>query len=69
MALDTESSSVSEIARRMNVSHDYAQKYRKRLIDAGLITAPRRGVVAFAVPYLADYLRNLDQEMRDWSTL
>lgn len=44
-------------SERMKVTPDYAQKYRKRLIDAGVIEAPRRGYVSFAVPYLADYLR------------
>ena len=34
------------------------QPYRKRLIDAGIIEAPRRGELVFAVPYLADYLKN-----------
>ena len=33
------------------------QPYRKRLIEAGVIEAPRRGELVFAVPYLADYLR------------
>ena len=32
------------------------QPYRKRLLDAGVIEAPRRGELVFAVPYLADYL-------------
>jgi len=32
------------------------QPYRKRLIDAGIIEAPRRGELVFAVPYLANYL-------------
>lgn len=49
-------SSTSAIAHVMNVTQDYAQKYRKRLIDAGIIEAPRRGFVQFAVPYLAEYL-------------
>lgn len=35
------------------------QPYRKRLIEAGVIEAPRRGELVFAVPYLADYLLNL----------
>ena len=33
------------------------QPYRKRLIEAGVIEAPRRGEMVFAVPYLADYLQ------------
>jgi hypothetical protein len=32
------------------------QPYRKRLIEAGIIEAPRRGELEFAVPYLSDYL-------------
>ena len=32
------------------------QPYRKRLLDAGVIEAPRRGELEFAVPYLAEYL-------------
>ena len=34
------------------------QPYRKRLLEAGVIEAPRRGEMNFAVPYLADYLLN-----------
>lgn len=33
------------------------QPYRKRLIEASVIEAPRRGELVFAVPYLADYMR------------
>lgn len=32
------------------------QPYRKRLMEAGVIGAPRRGELTFEVPYLADYL-------------
>lgn len=38
------------------------QPYRKRLLDAGVIEAPRRGELVFAVPYLADYLLKQDDE-------
>lgn len=54
---DTNASGMADVAQRMGVSADYAQKYRKRLIDAGVIEAAGRGRVRFAVPYLADYLR------------
>ena len=50
-------SRISDIAERMSVTPDYAQKYRRRLIDAGVIEVARRGYVKFAVPYMADYLR------------
>lgn len=46
-----------DIAERMGATSDYAQKYRRRLLDAGVIERARRGYVRFAVPYLADYLR------------
>ena len=32
------------------------QPYRKRLIEASVIEAPRRGELVFAVPYLAEYM-------------
>lgn len=53
---DGQTSKMSTIAKRMGVTPDYAQKYRKRLIDAGIIEASGHGMVSFAVPYLADYL-------------
>lgn len=56
MAEDDGSCRMADIAERMGVTPDYAQKYRKRLLEAGIIEAPRRGHVAFAVPFLADYL-------------
>lgn len=32
------------------------QPYRRRLMEAGIIEAPRRGELVFAVPYLSEYL-------------
>lgn len=57
LARQGDMASMGEISQVMGVSSDYAQKYRRRLIDSGVIESPRRGEVAFAVPYLADYLR------------
>lgn len=57
MAADAGPSKMGDIAARMRVTPDYAQKYRLRLIDAGAISKARRGYVEFAVPYLAEYLR------------
>ena len=36
------------------------QPYRKRLIESGVIEAPRRGELVFAVPYLSEYLLNIE---------
>lgn len=47
----------AEVARRLGVTPDYAQQYRRRLLQAGVILAPAHGLLDFAVPYLADYLR------------
>ena len=49
----------ADVAARMGVSADYGQQYRRRLLDAGVIEAPRKGSVRFAIPYLEDYLRRL----------
>lgn len=56
MARDKGCSRMANVASRMGVTPDYAQKYRRRLIDAGIIEATRRGSVGFAVPYLSGYL-------------
>ena len=52
-----DASRISDIAKRMGATEDYAQKYRRRLIDSGIIEAARRGYVAFAVPLMAQYLK------------
>ena len=58
MAQDDGPSRISDIAKRMGATEDYAQKYRRRLIDGGIIEAARRGYVAFAVPLMAEHLKN-----------
>lgn len=50
---------IANIAESMGVTMDYAQKYRKRLIDAGVIEASGWGQVDFAVPYLASHLERV----------
>lgn len=49
----------SAVAAEMGVSVDYAQQYRRRMLEAGIIQSPRQGIVEFATPLLADYLRNM----------
>ena len=56
MAQSDDAVSLTEIAERMGVSNSYAQLYKRRLIQAGVIMQPQRGFVSFAVPYLKDYL-------------
>ena len=58
MTADERYSKTGDIANRMNVKPDYAQQYKRRLSDAGIIEQPRRGIVQFAVPYLKEYLLN-----------
>jgi hypothetical protein len=56
MAQDQKASSISDIKDRMGVSSAYAQQYRVRLIESGVIDQVSRGKVEFAVPYLREYL-------------
>ena len=58
MAVDKDSSKINDISTRLGVSTDYVQRYKRRLIDSGIITQERRGEVKFAVPYLKDYILN-----------
>lgn len=57
MSLDDGPSSTSDVAARMGTTPNYANAYRRRLIDAELITSVRHGQVDFALPGLRDYLR------------
>ena len=58
MARDNDGiSNISDLENRTGFSHGKAQTYRKRLIDAGVVFSPRRGVLAMVMPQLADYMR------------
>lgn len=52
---------VAAIAEAMGATVDYAQKYRRRLIDGGIIKSAGRGKVAFDVPFLAEHLRRRNE--------
>ena len=56
MLEDSGDSKISDIAKRMGVSPNYAARYRIRLIREGIITQTRRGEVAFAIPMMKDLL-------------
>ena len=57
MAVDSFDSRVSDIRDRLNVDKSHAQTYRRRLMEAGLIHSPSRGMLTFSIPYLGQYLR------------
>ena len=72
MAEDEHRSRMSDIARRMGVSDQYAQVYKKRLIESGYVQADGRGYVTFSLPYLGDYVRSMSDpetgtHRDDWS--
>lgn len=46
----------AELQNALGKNGPAIQPYRKRLIEAGIIEAPRRGELVFAVPYLPEYL-------------
>ena len=57
MSADHGDSMIRDIIERMGVSSPYAQKYRTRLIEAGIIAPVRRGELAFVLPFLSEYIR------------
>ncbi|MDR1358854.1 MAG: ATP-binding protein [Coriobacteriales bacterium] len=50
------SKKVADAATRLKKATNYAQQYRLRLMEAGLIRTTKRGEVEFSLPYLAEYL-------------
>jgi len=59
MSVDAGVTKTGDLSSRLGVSQGHVQSYRRRLLDAGVIYAPRRGEVEFVIPRLADYLRRM----------
>lgn len=57
MARDDGPSRTAEIAERLSVSPQYANQYRRRLMEAEMILPVKTGYVDFELPYMRDYLR------------
>lgn len=58
MTQDEDGSIIADIGKRLGVDSSYTQRYKTRLIQAGIIEQKKRGFVQFAVPYLKEYLTN-----------
>ena len=56
MAVYGEAVEMADVISKLHCTASLAQTYKRRLIQAGVIRQPRRGIVQFAVPYLRDYL-------------
>jgi len=63
MAIDDGPSRVADIAKRLDKGSQYVNTYRGRLAAAGIIEAPARGKLDFAIPYLRDTLRQSGAEL------
>lgn len=60
MAQDDGATRISDLVARLGVSDSYVQVYKKRLIDTGYVVQAGHGQVDFSLPYLREYLRDLD---------
>lgn len=56
MALGETPVSVSSVAKKLGVSNSYANQYKYRLLEQGLIEEPSTGEVDFALPTLRDFV-------------
>ena len=57
MTEDLDESKISDIASRLHVTEAYAQTYKRRLIQAGVLEQAHRGTVRMTIPYMRDFLR------------
>jgi len=57
MAEDDDRTRVADIVKRMGVSDQYVQVYKKRLIESGYVRPAGHGHVEFSLPYLGAYIR------------
>lgn len=46
-----------DLRERLNKSSSYVSTYKRRLLEAGVIEEPRRGVLTFALPGFGEYVR------------
>ena len=60
MSADEKESSLEDISMRIGKNASFVQTYKRRLIQSGIIESPRRGKVAFAIPYLKEYFLEQD---------
>ncbi len=63
MALDVDTSTIGDLATRMDRSANYVQHYRRRLIAAGMIEPAGRGVVRFVHRATRGWLSTLGYEV------
>lgn len=59
MSADDGKSKMADITRRMDVTPQYANQYRIRLINSGYVHMVEHGYVDFSLPYLRDYVRSV----------
>lgn len=59
MSLDEGSSLMDDLARRLGRKPSSLTSVRKRLVDAGLIYAPRTGQLDFTVPGMGRYIQRV----------
>lgn len=57
MSEDDAPSSTAVVAERMGATMGNAGRQRARLLDAGIVVAPGRGLVDFAIPRMREHLR------------
>jgi hypothetical protein len=62
MAKDKTVSRLADIATRMGVTPNYANQYRTRLLDHGLIGTRGRGKLGFDMPMLRDLLQDAQRD-------
>ena len=60
MTPDEAGSDVRTVRERLGVDHAWMSRYRQQLLDAGMVRTDGRGRLAYALPYLRDYLLTLD---------
>ena len=55
---------IADVAATIGKSNNYVQVYRKRLLEAAILTMPRNGELQFTIPLLAEYLKQHESQAR-----
>ena len=60
MSADEKESSIKDLCSRLDRSSAFLQRYKTRLIQAGVVMQPRRGYLRYTVPYLREYFQKTE---------
>ncbi|MDR0950590.1 MAG: hypothetical protein LBM13_02995 [Candidatus Ancillula sp.] len=55
-SFDSKEVAISDLKEKLQVTGQYLQQYKTRLVEDGLIESTRHGLIKISIPYLKEYI-------------